>query len=136
MDYFYSSGIDLDSIDESTLKFNERLGLAYCRLNCWQWDEIIGTKPEGFDDLPDCRHPSHGSQGLYKEDFVTPACNAIASILGSAQCSRYWWRFKLGRSDAEWVQWYIQDRIRVNQIRNRSRTKGGWITRLLRLRTR
>ena len=32
----------------------DRLGLAYCRLNCWEWDNIIGPKPEGFDNASRC----------------------------------------------------------------------------------
>lgn len=30
----------LETIDESKLSPVERLGLAYCRLNCWIWDEL------------------------------------------------------------------------------------------------
>ena len=34
---------------EKELTQTERLGLAYCRLNCWEWDDFIGEKPKDFD---------------------------------------------------------------------------------------
>lgn len=39
---------------EEDLTHEERLALAWCRLNRWEWDEYIGPKPDGFDDLPNC----------------------------------------------------------------------------------
>lgn len=31
---------------EKELTQTERLGLAYCQLNCWEWDDFIGEKPK------------------------------------------------------------------------------------------
>lgn len=76
-----------DGIDEGHLNRTERLGLAYCRLNSFEWDPIQ-------------RKPS-------KCDFVAPAIMAIKSIIGEANTSRYWWRFELHKSDEEWFHWYV-----------------------------
>jgi len=36
---------------EAFLSESERLGLAWCRLNCDEWDDYVGEKPAGFDGL-------------------------------------------------------------------------------------
>ena len=92
----------LKNIDENTLNFEERLGLAYCRLNSYEWDDILGDKPEGFDDLPSYVH-----RGMCKHLLVRPAIQAIKEIIGEAQASRYHWRFVLGKTDEEWFRYYV-----------------------------
>ena len=47
-----SSGNALYEINETELSSVDRLGLAYCRLNRYEWDNILGEKPANFDDLP------------------------------------------------------------------------------------
>lgn len=99
-----------DNIDEGYLNHTERLGLAYCRLNAHMWDPILGEKPDGFDELPDYTEkgrPSFLKQKPSKRDFIEPAMRAIESIIGSANVSRYWWRFELHKSDEEWFHWYV-----------------------------
>lgn len=39
-------------LSEMTQEEIDRWGLAYCRANCWEWDELFGEKPDGFDDMP------------------------------------------------------------------------------------
>lgn len=88
----------------------DRLGLAYCRLNCWEWDNIIGPKPEGFDNLPDF-DPKKGrlfhKTQKSKEDYIGPAMKAIESIIGAANVSRCWWKFVLGKTEDEWFRWFV-----------------------------
>lgn len=88
-----------DWVDESTLSFEERLGLAYCRLNTHQWDELLGEKPEQYDD------PFAGPK-------ISAAIMAnIESIIGTAKASECWWRFsKIGDHDA-WLRWYCVDNV-------------------------
>lgn len=98
-------------IDESKLDRIDRLGLAYCRLNGYQWDDYIGPKPEGFDQMPiDRPKPKllrkHRCVPC-KADFVSPAMHAIESIIGEANISRCWWVYWLGRTEEEWFQWYV-----------------------------
>lgn len=103
-------------IDEAALSRTDRLGLAYCRLNGYQWDDLIGPKPEGFDELPEelalpQRLTSKGAR--CKSDFVRPAILGIESIIGEAATSRCWWKFRLGRSEEEWFAWYVTERFRT-----------------------
>ena len=39
-----------EHVNESKLNPEDRLGLAYCRMNCWEWDDYMGNKPEGFEE--------------------------------------------------------------------------------------
>lgn len=98
-------------VDESTLNHEERLGLAYCRLNGWEWDELFGPKPDGWDTMPDYEYPyTYGSKRkVYptKYDYTKPMMHALERILGEAKCSYYHWRFNLNRSYDEWLQWYV-----------------------------
>ena len=105
-----------DSIDVSTLSKTDRLGLACCRLNSLLWDEILGPKPEGFDELPrfskDVERLFHRRQHMRsKYDYTRPAYHAIESIIGEANTSRCYWKFTLGRSEDEWFRWYTVERF-------------------------
>lgn len=102
-------------INEAELNRIDRLGLAYCRLNCWRWDDLLGPKPEGFDDLPNFdskagrifhnRIPS-------KDDHIHPAILAIENMIGEANASRCHWKFVLGRTEEDWFHWYVTERFR------------------------
>lgn len=108
-------------IDEAALSRTDRLGLAYCRLNCYQWDDLVGPKPEGFDDLPEnltFAQRLHDRSARCQSDFVRPALLGIESIIGEAATSRCWWKFRLGRSEEEWFAWYVTQRF--NEFRGTS----------------
>ena len=97
-------------VDESTLSPTDRLGLAWCRLNSSIWDDFIGEKPPGFDELPDFdgRHFRFFRRKIRtKADYVLPAMHAIEQAIGRANVSRCWWQFNLHRSEAEWHEWYF-----------------------------
>ena len=81
---------NLASVDENSLNFRDRIGLAWCRVNCYIWDPFLGPEPEG-------------------KDAMHYACRALRSILGEAECSRYWHKFALGRSDEQWLCWFVQE---------------------------
>lgn len=98
-------------IEEGTLFSIERLGLAYCRLNVFEWDEIVGEKPPGFDKMPDFPESSDSldlmkRNYLTKHDFLQPAIEAIRELIGEANTSRCWWKFQKIGSEAEWFKWY------------------------------
>lgn len=94
-------------IDESALSKTDRLGLAWCRLNCFEWDELVGTKPSGFNMLPEFAEDNAPS----KYQFVIPEMNKIENVIDKANLNRYWWMFALGRSEEEWREWYWHDRL-------------------------
>ena len=89
-----------------------RMELAYYRATCFEWDELFGEKPKGFDEMPNLPE-LEDSLDLMKRDYLTkfdflhPAEVAIEKIIGSANASRCWWRcMKLGSEEA-WFCWYV-----------------------------
>lgn len=96
-------------VDESKLSRMDRLGLAYCRLLNYEWDDIAGPKPTGFDDLPNFHVKRRHARklGKSKSDYIEGPIMAIEHILGEANCSRYWWRFVLGKTEDEWLHWWL-----------------------------
>lgn len=107
---------NLTNIDESSLSFRDRLGLAYCRLLCWEWDEFIGPKPDGFDTMEEYpRHKWFGRRKRCRVDYTHPAMTGIESILGEAECSRYWWLFAMGETEETWRTWYLTECFRTLQ---------------------
>ena len=111
---------DLNQVDESTLSWQDRLGLAYCRLNCWQWDELLGPKPEGFDALPNSRTGRGRSRKSEpcKSDYILPATAVIRGIIGRVNISRCWWKFVLKKSDEEWLAFLIKARLLVEECQS------------------
>lgn len=95
----------MKSVDESNLNRIDRLGLAYCRLNNWEWDEILGPKPDGFDSL----------SREEKYERTRPAWDAILSIIGEANASRCSWVFNLEKSEGEWFRWYVSERFKLRR---------------------
>lgn len=97
-------------IDESKLNEVDRLGLAYCRLNCSEWDDILGPKPDGFDEIP--KYPAPWwkfwkRNQISQHDIIIQRMRNIKSMIGKANASRCWWIFALGRTEEEWKVWYI-----------------------------
>ncbi len=78
-------------VDESTLTETEKLGLIYCKLNNGQ---SVTMK---FGD----REVTFSGIGPMKN---------IESLIGEAETSWAWWRFRLHRSREEWLEWYITRR--------------------------
>ena len=109
-------GQRLDSIDASSLNKTDRLGLAYWRLKCALWDEILGPKPEGFDDLPkfskDIKRPFRALQHTRsKFDYTDAAAESIERIIGEANTSRFWWVVVGRKTEEEWLRWYTVERF-------------------------
>ena len=119
----------LYDVDESKLDKVDRLGLAYCRANSWRWDEYMGPKPEGFDQLPDydkndlkrIRHPvfmkilakltpQKYGKVVSKSDYLSPIMRCIVAEIGEANTSRCHWVYGMKRSEEEWRKWYYVDR--------------------------
>ena len=105
----------MDNIDEGTLGWKDRLGLCYVRLLCWQWDDLLGPKPEGFDLLPNFspKGKRFGNKIRCKDTYIRPTIDAIETVLDYADLCRYWWKFHLGRSEEEWLRWFISETVRL-----------------------
>lgn len=87
-----------EHINESKLNPEARMGLAYCRMNCWEWDDYMGNKPEGFEEN--------------KFEALMPYLKKIESTIGKNNCNKYWWVFEIGKTEDEWAQWYYVDRYK------------------------
>lgn len=81
----------------------EDLGRAWVHANQWQWDELFGDPPPGFDELPDW-----GSSPS-KHDYLRPKMNAIEEAIGYVGTSRAWWLFALGHTEDEWRRWFFSE---------------------------
>lgn len=98
-----------DMVDESKLNRTERLALAVHRLENGQWDSFLGTKPEGYDDLPDYEPLSYfpRKRKPCKFEYAIRARKAIESMIGHAAISRFYWIYGLAKTEKEWLEWYV-----------------------------
>lgn len=118
----------LYDIDEGSLSKIDRLGVAYCRLNSWKWDECIAPKPEGFDSLPKfdryglerIEHPiimrflsrafpEKFAKKLTKDSYIRRAMKAIELEIGPANTSRCHWVYGMKRTEDEWRAWWCTE---------------------------
>jgi hypothetical protein len=111
---------------EESFTPTDRLGLAYCRLNCWIWDEAVGEKPEGFDEMPVYISPFRkwlrrliGRPAKTQFDYTNGHLLRIKHLIGEDNASGCWWRFVLQRDEAEWADWYYSERQNVRIERTR-----------------
>lgn len=102
----------------------ERLAQAYLRLMQCEWDDLVGKKPLGFDDMP-----LIGESRLFRKskpgrfDYTYPASEMIKEILGPAQLSQLLWTINHGHAGKEWLQWYISVGIRNYQLKHNISTR-------------
>ena len=103
----------IKEVDESSLTETERLGLAACRLNCYQWDDYIGEKPEAFDEM------------TIKEKYrvIIPEVELIKGKIGEAWCSWCWWRFGMGETYDAWKRWWVSNKVEVLENHEGEREK-------------
>ena len=82
------------NLDEAKLGPAERLALAAYRMNGWQWDDMFGEKPDGFDQMTIDE----------KNKFIYPQFMQIDELLGDVYLGRCFWIFD-GKTEAEWLEW-------------------------------
>ncbi len=125
----------LYDIDEESLSKTDRLGVAYCRLNSWNWDEYICQKPDGFDTLPKfdryslerINHPvimrflswilpEKFAKKKTKDDYIRRAMKAIEMEIGAANASRCHWVYGMKRTEEEWRAWWCTEHIPIKGL--------------------
>lgn len=85
----------------------DRLGLAWCKLNQGLWDEeLLGTMPEGVD----------------AQTALWNAMDGIEAIIGTANVSRYWNMLTCGKTEEEWLRWYLVDSRTRPEVEREKRT--------------
>ena len=85
--------------------FYARLGLAYNTLQRWEWDDLLGEKPEGFDQLPKFSKPNiFGRRKRCKYDYIEPAIRTIREICPMVD---YWaCKYDPERAVGSEIQWF------------------------------
>ena len=92
-----SPNLNKTETDFSTLSAY-RLGQAFVRMNGFQWDDICGPKPEGFDEMTN-REKHHFP--AFRDAF-----EKVEMYLTPAQRSMFWWTIELGKTYEQWHEWY------------------------------
>ena len=69
----------------------EELCEIYYNLNCFRWDDRIGEKPDGFDDLPRNRFKWYHrfTRKTTKRDYVEPMLMIVKDILPEKDYSHW-----------------------------------------------
>ena len=88
--------INIENITEQDVQNDrelcDRLGLAWVRLNKYEWDDIFGEKPTDYK--------------IYCDEYM----NKIENLMGDKApmlTSWYWWKYELNRTFKEWINWYM-----------------------------
>ena len=86
----------IDNMNECNLANNkelcDRLGLAWVRLNEYEWDDILGDKPTDY------------------KSYCNGYMDKIENLMGDKApmlTSWYWCKYKLNRTFKEWINWYM-----------------------------
>lgn len=58
---------------------------VWCNLNCWKWDELLGEKPEDWDNIPSYIDNIHS-----KNDYISPIMHQIDKTVKHKDISYYW----------------------------------------------
>lgn len=81
----------------------ERIGLGYCRMNRFEWDEeLFGPAPDGWDKLNNIERHKHPQFRHY--------CKMIDDILPEKMQSMYYWMIELKKTYDEWEEWWNDPR--------------------------
>lgn len=100
----------IDVPNEEHLPYHLRLGLAYCRLNCYEWDDIVGPKPSNWESLPTVSKRSlFGNKKPSKHDYLKGPMQKILRLVGRHTISLCWWRFVLKRNATDFLQWHLEE---------------------------
>lgn len=82
----------LMQIDGSKLDDEARLALAYWRFQMWEWDEIAGPKPDGFDKMkPFPRNFIERTffSGKFRKAYLEEISACIREIIGDEKLKSY-----------------------------------------------
>lgn len=90
-----------------TDEMTDRLALAWCRLNKGEWDEeLLGAMPEGVDE----------------RTARWNAMDGIEAIIGEANTSMYWNLTEGGKTEEEWLRWYLVGKRTRPEVEREKRT--------------
>ncbi len=86
-------------------------------LNRWEWNELLGEKPDGWDSMKNFRNPYIGRR-FFKSKYkiITPIHRQIEEIVGMKKILEWHWINNLGRTKEEYETW-ISNEIVNNYLR-------------------
>lgn len=100
----------IDVSNERRLPIHLRLGLAWCRLNMYEWDDIVGPKPPNWDNLPTTsKEPLFGKKKPSKSEYVKKPMEKIKHMIGTQTTTLCWWVFVLKKPPTDFLQWYLKE---------------------------
>lgn len=68
------------SVEEMKSMSRSQLISIYKSLNVWGWHELMGEKPDGWDEIPNYKKP-YMDECVTKEDIIRPYMRAINEII-------------------------------------------------------
>lgn len=94
---------------EEDLAHEERLALAWLRLNRHEWDSYVGPKPDGFDGLPDYGYfsPFSEKEMLSKSYYVRPVMTVIEENIGTYALQKFLNDYLSPNPIKNFDQWYF-----------------------------
>lgn len=97
----------------SELSFEYRIGLAYNRLTNWEWDELLGPKPDGFDEMPRIsKRRLFRRRAPSKFDYISAAMEVLREVCPMADYYANQFRVPPDeRTKVEWLELHGQLRL-------------------------
>jgi len=86
----------------------------HCKLNRWEWDDRLGTKPEDWDDMPSWKDKKilwfttceEDKKTRTKFKIISPLNQFIDNSVGAKAVLRYHHIHNLGRTDQQFEDWW------------------------------
>lgn len=106
-------GSELVKIQEELKQYSQlELCEIYDVLQSWEWDERIGEKPQGFDELPNYNYKLRHKllKRKTKEDYINPVIAAIEKTVPRKELFRYHHLHNLKRYNEEFEDWWSKER--------------------------
>lgn len=88
----------------------EELCRIYDNLNSWRWDDRLGKKPNGWDDLPNYRRTSIGKMFFNsKYKIIRPIMAQIEEEIGKKKLLEWHWIHNLHKTKEEFEAWLSKE---------------------------
>ena len=100
---YHGVPIEIELSEDYHTCSDDRLGLAWTRLNTYKWDCLFGQEPKGFSNLPN--FSKNGEKD--KCTIIRPLMKEIEDEFAHRATSKAWWIHELGRTEDEWRRWYF-----------------------------
>ena len=104
----------LENKSQTLKKYSQtELCEIYHQLNSWEWDDRLGEKPEGYDDLIGWRYKWYHvfTRPKTKYEVITPIINEIKMIVPRKELLRHHHLVNIGSTNEEFEKWWcIEER--------------------------